>query len=173
MVRHELVVLVATTDPRTFVWKCIGAWALAGRDQVRRAAVERDMEFGIGKARALDNRLEITGKKSLAFAQTRYTHWLKILLEEGASSVRVLRPQVCGFAADIPQRALDRSVVVGPWNFAQSLAARPIRCECGQVIIGPPARELGPIDRLKLAVREFQRFFSRCGAGRETYDRAD
>src|SRR5437660_1779047 len=61
MVRHEFVVLVAATDPRTFVWKCIGPWPVAGRDQVRRAAVERDMEFGIGKARALNYRLKITG----------------------------------------------------------------------------------------------------------------
>src|SRR5262249_32978854 len=168
VVRHELVVLVATTDPRTFVWKCIRAWPVGGRDQVRRAAVERDMEFGIGKARAFNNRLEITSKKSLAFAQTRYAHWLKILLEEGASSVRVLRLQFYGFAADIPQRLMERSVVVDARNFAQSLAACPIRCECGQVIICPPARELGPLDRLELAVREFQRFFGRFGAGRET-----
>ena len=98
MVRHELVVLVAATDPRTFVWKCIGAWPVAGRNQLRRAAVERDMEFGIGKARALNNRLEITGKKSLDLTQTRDAHGLKILLEEGASSVRVLRLQVYGFA---------------------------------------------------------------------------
>src|SRR6516225_8250566 len=87
-------------------------------DQVRRAAVERDMEFGIGKARALNNRLEITGNKSLDLTQTRDAHGLKILLEEGASSVRVLRLQVYGFAADVPQRAMDRSVVVGTRSFA-------------------------------------------------------
>src|SRR5262249_48752756 len=131
VVRHEFVVLVAPTDPRTFVWKCIGAWPVAGRNQVRRAAVERDIEFGIGKARALNNRLEITGKKSLHLTQTRDAHGLKILLEEGASSVRVLRLQVYGFAADAPQRAMDRSVVVGTRSFAQSLTACPIRCECG------------------------------------------
>ena len=34
---------------------------MAGYDQVRRAAVERDMEFRTGKARALNDRLEITG----------------------------------------------------------------------------------------------------------------
>src|SRR5262245_62435922 len=68
VVWHELVVLVAATDPRPFVWKCIGPWPVAGRDQVRRAAVERDMEFGTGKARALNNWLEITCKESLTFA---------------------------------------------------------------------------------------------------------
>src|SRR5262249_17763976 len=160
-------VLGGGSDRRGFVWKCIGAWPVGGRNQVRRAAVERDMEFGIGKARALNNRLEITGKKSLDLTQTRDAHGLKILLEEGASSVRVLRLQVYGFAADVPQRAMDRSVV-GARSFAQSLTACPIRCECGQVIISPPTREFGPFDRLELAVREFQRFFGPRGAGRET-----
>ena len=46
----------------------------------------------------MNNRLEITGKKSLDLTQTRDAHGLKILLEEGASSVRVLRLQVYGFA---------------------------------------------------------------------------
>ena len=61
VVRHELVLLVAAADPRTFVWKCSGAGLVAGCDQVTRAAVERDMEFGIGKARARNDRLEIAG----------------------------------------------------------------------------------------------------------------
>src|SRR5262249_36642042 len=152
----------------TFVWKCIGAWPVAGREQIRRAAVERDMEFGIGKARASENRLEITGKKSLDLTQTRDAHGLKILLKEVASSVRGLRLQVYGFVADVPQRTMDRSVVVGTRSFAQSLTACPIRCECGQVVIGPPARELGPFDRFELAVRKFQRVFGPRGAGRET-----
>jgi hypothetical protein len=41
------------------------------------------------------------------------------------------------------------------------------------MIIGRPAGELGPFDRLELAGREFQWFFGRCGTGRETQDRAD
>jgi hypothetical protein len=36
VVWHEFVVLVAATDLRIFVWKCIGAWPVAGRNQVRR-----------------------------------------------------------------------------------------------------------------------------------------
>src|SRR5262245_3653588 len=168
VVRHEFVVLVAATDPCTFVWKCIGAWPVAGRDQIRRSAVERDMEFGIGEARALNNRLEITRKKSLDFTQTRDAHGLKILLKEGASNVRVLRLQVYGFAADVPERAMDRSVGVGTRSFAQSLTACSVSCECSQVIIGPPARELGPFDRFELTVRKFQRFFGPRGADRET-----
>jgi hypothetical protein len=41
------------------------------------------------------------------------------------------------------------------------------------MIIGRPARELGPFDRLKLAVRELQRFFGQCGVGRQTQDHAN
>jgi hypothetical protein len=57
---------------------------------------------------------------------------------------------------------------VGAPCFAQGLAARLIGCECGDMIIGGPAGELGPFDRLELAVREFERFFGRCSTGRET-----
>ena len=71
----------------------IGAGLVAGSDQVTRPAVERDMEFGIGKARARNDRLEIAGQKSLDLAQTRDAHGLKILFEEGASGIRILRPQ--------------------------------------------------------------------------------
>ena len=41
------------------------------------------------------------------------------------------------------------------------------------MIIGRPARELGPCDRLELSAREFQRFFGGCTACREAYERAD
>ena len=69
-----------------------------------------EIERLLSEARALKNRLEISGKKSLDLTQARDAHGLKILLKEGASSVRVLRLQVYGFAADVPQRAMDRSV---------------------------------------------------------------
>src|SRR5436190_19193793 len=39
------------------------------------------------------------------------------------------------------------------------------------MVVGRPARELAPFDWLELAAREFQRLFSRCGAGREADDR--
>ena len=93
VVRHEFVVLVAAADPHPFVRKCNGAGLVAGSDQVTRPAVERDMEFGIGKARARNDRLEIAGQKSLGLAQTRDAHRLKILFEEGASGIGILRPQ--------------------------------------------------------------------------------
>jgi len=48
-----------------------------------------------------NNRLEIAGQKSLGVAQTPNAHGLKVLLEEGASSFRILRLQVRGLAADV------------------------------------------------------------------------
>src|SRR5262249_56948819 len=40
------------------------------------------------------------------------------------------------------------------------------------MIVGRPARELAPFDRLELAAREFQRPFSQCAGGSETDNRA-
>ena len=40
------------------------------------------------------------------------------------------------------------------------------------MIVGRPARELAPFDRLELAAREFQRPFSQCAGGRDTDNRA-
>jgi hypothetical protein len=68
---------------------------------------------------------------------------------------------------------MDLSAVVGATRFAQGLAACLVGRECGEMIIGGPARELGPFDRLELAVREFQRPFGRCASAREAHNRAD
>src|SRR4030095_16229685 len=101
VVRHELVVLVAATDAPTFVRKCHGAGLVAGRDQITRPAVERDMKFRRRKARARNNRLEIAGQKSLGLAQTPDAQGLKVLLEEGRRGFRILRTEVRGLAADV------------------------------------------------------------------------
>src|SRR5262249_27286327 len=93
VVRHELMFLVEATDPRTFIWKCIGAGLVAGRHQVGRAAVKRHEKFRTGKARALNDRLVVAGQETLCFSETGDAHRLKILLEESASGRRILRPQ--------------------------------------------------------------------------------
>src|SRR5260221_6127733 len=90
VVRHELVVLVAATDPHSFVGKCNGGGLVADSDQISRPAVDRDMEFGTGKARARNNRLEIAGQKSLPLANARDAKGLKILFEEGWSGILIL-----------------------------------------------------------------------------------
>jgi len=124
------------------------------------------MEFGTGKAGACNNGLEIAGQKALVFAQARDANGLEIVFEEGASGIFIPWPQVCGVSADVPQGAKDLSAIVGAPYLPQGLAAGLISCESGEMIIGPPARELPPFDRLKLAARELHRFFGQCGVNR-------
>ena len=109
------------------------------------------MEFGTGKARTRNNRLEIAGQKPLDLAQARDANGLKVPFEEGARGIRIPWPQVHGVAADVPQGSRDRGVIVGARRLARGAAALPIGCESGEMIIGRPARELGPFDRLELA----------------------
>jgi hypothetical protein len=102
----------------------------------------------------------------------RDAHRLKILLEEGAGVLGILRLQSERLAADIRQGAGDLHEIVGARSFARGAAAGLIGRERGEMIIGSPARKLAPFDRLELAAGEFQRLFGRCGVGRETQDRA-
>ena len=125
-----------------------------------------EMEFRIWEARALNNRLIVPGQQTLCFAQTRDAHGLKILFEEGASGIQIRPPQTHGFAADV-RKGLGELPAVSALYFAQGLATRVIGCEGGKVIIGIPAHEICPFDRLELAVRQFQRLFGRCSAGRQ------
>jgi len=93
VVRHQLVLLVTAADPWALVWKCFRAGLVTDCDQVGWAAVKRNVEFGTRKARTLNDRLVIPGQETLCFAQTRDAHGLKILFEEGASGIRMLRPE--------------------------------------------------------------------------------
>src|SRR6516165_729048 len=92
VVGHELVFFVEPTDPHAFVWKRVGARLVTGCNQVTRPAVHRDIEFRTGRARAANDWLEVTGQQSLGLTQARDTHGLKILFEEGASGIAILRP---------------------------------------------------------------------------------
>jgi hypothetical protein len=92
VIRHQSVILGAATDPHTLVRKYNGAGLVPRSDQVPRSTVERDWEFGAGKARARNNWLKIAGQKSLGLAQARDANGLKILLEEDASGICILRP---------------------------------------------------------------------------------
>jgi hypothetical protein len=109
------------------------------------------VEFGTGKARARNNRLEIAGQKPRDLAQARDANGLKVPFEEDAGGIGILWPQAHGVAADVPQGGGDRGVIVAARRLARGAAALPIGCESGEMIIGRPARELGPFDRLKLA----------------------
>ena len=52
---------------------------------------------------------------------------------------------------------MDRSLVAGVPCFAQGLAACLKGKKCSEVIVSRPARQIRPLDRLKLAARKFQR----------------
>src|SRR5262249_28854642 len=65
VIRDELPPPVAATDPRMPIWKRVGSRLSASYEQVRRAAVNRYMKFLIRKARALNDRLKVTGYKPL------------------------------------------------------------------------------------------------------------
>src|SRR5262249_32286472 len=145
-----------------------GGGLVADSEEIPRSAVDRDVEFGVRKAGACNNRLEIAGQKALPLTQARDANGLEIVFEEGASGICIPWPQVYGVTADVPQGAKDLSAIVGTPYLAQSFAAGLISCESGEMIIGPPARELGPLDGLELAAREFQRPLGRCGVGRQT-----
>src|SRR5262249_44909422 len=97
---------------------------------------------------------------------------LKILFEEDARGTGILRLQVCGLAADVRQSACELpAIVTGP--FTQGATAGLVGGESREMIVGGPARELGPFERFELTLWEFQRAFSKCGGYRETCDRAD
>src|SRR5262249_57559533 len=68
MVRHDLALFVQSTDERALVGKRIDAGFVSGGHEIVRPPVERNVKFGIGKARALDHRLVIDGEKPLALA---------------------------------------------------------------------------------------------------------
>src|SRR5262249_39999212 len=83
----------------------------------------------------------------------------------------------CGRTPLALRQTFHRAPEISPsWSvrrILRELAACLIGRERGAVIIGSPARQLGPFDRLELAAWEFQRllagpFFGRYGAGRQT-----
>src|SRR5262249_49834975 len=93
VVRHELALLVTAADPCALVWKCFRVGLVTECDQVGWAAVNRHVEFGTRKARTLNDRVVVTGQENLGFGQRRDALWLKILFEEGAGGIRMLRPE--------------------------------------------------------------------------------
>src|SRR6266567_6272829 len=106
VVRYELVLVVTAADPCALVWKFFRAGLVTDCDQVGRAAVKRNVEFGTRKARTLNDRLVVPGQETLCFAQTRDAHGLKILFEEGASGIQIRPPQThgCGRRSKGPWR---------------------------------------------------------------------
>ena len=131
------------------------------------------MKLGTGEARTRHDRLEIAGQQSLSFPETTDAYGLKVLLEEGASGIGILRPDPRSLAADVRQRPGKLFASIAASRFEEGLAAGLIGCVGRELIISRPARELAPFDRLELAVSELQRPFGESGRGRKTYHHAD
>ncbi len=161
MIRHEVVALGAAADASALVRKRGRALLVAVGNQIARPAIDRHGEFGTGKARTGNDRLVIAGHKSPALAQARDAHGLKILLEEGAGGIGILRLQGERLAADITEGSGDLGVIVAARPLAGGAAAGLVGREGSEMIIGCPARELAPFERLELAAGEFQRVLFR------------
>jgi len=96
VIRHELVLLVEPSDLHAFIGKWLGAGAVARGNEVVRTAVKRHVEFRTGKARALDDRLEISRHESLRLARRAMRTGRKFCSKKGAR-----QPRVAGFAAAV------------------------------------------------------------------------
>src|SRR5262249_57282873 len=117
-------------------------------------------------ARAVDDRVVIAVQKPLRFAETGDLHRAKIVLEEAARSLLVAWPRRSRAPADLPERVVDRPVVVRPLGVTKGLAACLESRECREVIVARPPLDITPLHRLELAVRKFQRLVAPLGASR-------
>jgi hypothetical protein len=161
MIRHQIVVLGATTDAAALVRKRGRALLVAIGHQIARTAVDRHRKFRTGKARARNHRLIIAGHQTFALAQARDAYGLEVLLEEGTRGGGILRLERERLAADIGQGSEDLSALVAARLSAPGAATGLIGRERGQMIVGRPAREVAPLERLELAAGEFQRLLFR------------
>ena len=165
VIGHDLAVLVAASDLRALVGKGVGAGLVAGRHQVARPPIKRDVEFRVWKARTLDDGLIVPGQKSLRFAEPRDAHRTKIFLEEGAGSLGGCRLHGSRTPAGFPKRAVDRPFIARSLDLEKGLAARLVGGECGQLVVRRPTLDISPFHRLELAVRELERLVTRLGLG--------
>src|SRR5262249_55729688 len=133
VIGNDLVLLVATPDHDSLVREVRAAGLVADRLEVARPPIERDMKFRIGKTRAFDDRLEIAGEEALLLAEPCNAHRPEIVLEEGTRGRGVRGLHAGGPAADLPQRLIDRTLVLGLLDVEERLAARPVGGERGEV----------------------------------------
>src|SRR5262249_57221597 len=117
-------------------------------------------------ARAVDDRVVIAVQKPLRFAETGDLHRAKIVLEEAARSLLVAWPRRSRAPADLPERVVDRPVVVRPLGVTKGLAACLESRECREVIVARPPLDITPLHRLELAVRKFQPLLAHPGRSR-------
>jgi hypothetical protein len=123
--------------------------------EIRRPPVERHVELRIGHARAVDDRLVVASEQPARFAELGDPHRAKILLEESARLVALERPRHP--LADVLESAGERPGIAELALPVEHLAARLERRKGSTMIVAGPASKVGPLDWLKLAVRDLQR----------------
>src|SRR5262249_41939889 len=164
MVRHDLAFFVQSTDERALVGKRIDAGFVAGGHEIVGAPMEGEVKLGMGKARALADRLVVASEKPLRLAEPYDLHGLEIILEKAASGRFVGQPQARRTPAHVPQRVINRPFVPRLLDAAKSLAAGLVRREGGEVVVGRPAGDISPFNRLQLGVGELKRLVTRLRA---------
>src|SRR5262249_55529054 len=140
MIRHDLAFFVEASDRHSLIGEVVGAGLEARRHQILRAAVERHVEFGTRKARALHDRLIVAGEKALRLAQPGDAHRPEIVLEERACRRRIRRPHRGAAAAGLPQRHENRPLVARTLDAAEGPATYLVGRERGEmIVVGQPS----------------------------------
>src|SRR5262249_29839003 len=116
--------------------------------------------------RAFDDRLVVAGEKTVAVAQFGDAQRAEIFLEEFARAILFEWNSRNRADADGTQRVRDRGGFGRRLTpTVQRAAAFQERRKGGGVVVGRPAVEASPLDRLVLRIREFDRFARRASAG--------
>jgi hypothetical protein len=131
--------------------------------EIARTPIERPVEFGIGNARAVDDRLVVAGEEAGRFAELGDPHRSKAVLEELAGLLGVGGLRGGGTTAGVPEAVIDRPGVVRTLGGQERLAAGEEGRERRRVVVTRPAVEAGPADRLELAVGNVERIDALAG----------
>src|SRR5262249_49979792 len=133
---------------------------LALDHEIGRAPVKRHIELRVRHARTVNDRLVIAGEQPTRFAKLGDPHRAEILLEESARLVALERRARHPFA-DVLESKRNSARIAQLTLPVERLAARLEGRESGAMIVAGPAVEVRPLERLKLAIRDFQRIDGR------------
>ena len=131
------------------VWKTGACRLLAIDQEIVRAPIKRPLEFRIWNPRSVDDWLIITGEETRRFPSPGDPHGPEILFKEFARLGRAGSLCSRGAPASVQETVVDGPWVVRPLDSEKRLAACEKRGKGRNVIIGPPAVESGPFDRLE------------------------
>ena len=134
------------------VWKTGACRLLAIDQEIARAPINRPLEFGIWKPRSVDDRLIITGEEPRRFTSSGDPNGPEILFKEYARLTGAGSLCSDGAPANVQETVVDGPRVERSFDGEKRLATREKGREGHSVIIGRPAIEIGPFDRLELGV---------------------